>query len=163
MKTFGGIIFVAMASLGLLAGGTGCIPTFLDDLLPNIKNNPVSRVYTPTNTNTIPTDSTSGTEAEKLTDTFIVMFKGANNFAPKTAAELLAEFNKNHPQGVTTHHFRTKVDGQELIGMICADTVTGKNKIANMINSNTNLVLVGIKQATNKDLEQHYALGLSGL
>jgi hypothetical protein len=163
MKSFGGKIFVVGVAFGLLCLGTGCIPDFLDDWLPNIKNNPVSRVTIPTNTNTSSDGSTSETEAEKLTDTYIVKFKGTNTFKPQTAQELLKEFNKNHPQGVITHHFRTQIEGQELIGLICVETITGKNKISNMINSNTNLILVSIKQATNKDLEQHYALGQPGL
>lgn len=165
MKIFGGTLLAGLISFGLLAGGTGCMPDLLAELLPipNIKNNPVSRVTPVTPTNPV-TDPTPEAEVEEeLTDTYIVSFKGANGFAPRTAAELLAEFDKKYPQGVRTHHYRTRIEGMELIGMICVDTVSGKNKIASMVNSNTNLILVGIKQATNKDLDQHYALGQPGL
>ena len=61
------------------------------------------------------------------------------------AKDALNLLNKNHPQGVRTHHAnRYRLEG-DLINSICTDTETGKDKIVAAINDNAELELVKVE------------------
>ena len=90
-------------------------------------------------------------------DGYIIKFKPVLPFAPQTAKELLEAFNEDVGFRVTTHHFRTEVQGNTLIGSICTDTQADKETIANILGKSTKLTLLGIQAASSDDLAKHYA------
>ncbi len=94
---------------------------------------------------------------------YIIRFGAVEPFKPVTAKQLLDEFNRNHPRGVRTHHFRTRIRGHKLEGRICVDNKAEKEAIVNMIDKNENLILIAIESATERDIERHYALGQPSL
>ena len=61
-------------------------------------------------------------------EVYIVTFKPVPPFAPQTARELLEAFNENHLRSVPTHHYRTQVKDNVLIGRICVDTEAVKRR-----------------------------------
>ena len=70
-------------------------------------------------------------------DTHIVVFTARGKFKPQTATELLDGFNENHPRGVRTHHFRTRVeqraDKPVLVGSICVDSKADADAVAEYV------------------------------
>lgn len=90
---------------------------------------------------------------------YIMSFKPVEPFAPRTPKELLSAFNKNHPRGVRTHHFRTRIRGHRLEGLICVDNKAAKDAIVNMIDKSEKLTLIAVRAVTQKELESHYRLG----
>jgi len=89
---------------------------------------------------------------------YIIRFGTVEPFKPVTAKQLLEEFNRNHPPQVRTHHFRTKIRGNKLEGLICVDNKAAKEAIVNMIDKNEKLILIAAEEVTERDLEKHYAL-----
>lgn len=96
-------------------------------------------------------------------DTYIVVFEPVAPFSPQTSRELLEAFNENHPPGVRTHRYRTRVGDNMLTGLICVDSEQGKNKVAQMLQRSDRLKLVRIDRADEKKLEAHYKLGQPSL
>lgn len=96
-------------------------------------------------------------------ETYIVNFKPVSPFEPRTARELLNAFNENHPRGVRTHHYRTQVRDNALVGYICVDTKAGKEVIVNMLNESRKLALISAKPAAQRELEKLYAMGQPSL
>ena len=88
---------------------------------------------------------------------YIISFKPVAPFAPRTAKELLEAVNEDVRFRVTTHHFRTEVQGNRLIGSICTDTQADKDAIARILGKSTKLTLLGIQEASSNDLAKHYA------
>ena len=87
---------------------------------------------------------------------YIVEFEPVGSFRPQTAIELLKAFNDEVKFRVTTHHFRTEVRENILIGYICTDTKADKGAIASILRHSERLKLISIKAAGSKDLEKHY-------
>ena len=90
---------------------------------------------------------------------YIVTFKPVPPFEPQTAKELLSAFNENHPPNIRTHHFRTRIRGNILEGLIYVDAEAGRDAIVNMIDKSEKLNLAGVKAVTQRELEKHYLLG----
>ena len=86
-------------------------------------------------------------------DTYIVAFRPAGAFQPKTAQELLDAFNEKHPQGIRTHHFRTGNIGVSLVGYICVDGDAGRDAVKAMLEASPKLSLLQINKATPAMLE----------
>lgn len=106
--------------------------------------------------------NTTRIEHEKP-ETFIVVFEPVAPFAPETAMELLNAFNENHPPGVRTHQYRTRVEKDMLVGLICVDSEQGRDKVVGMLEKSKRLKLVKVEQADPKKLEAHYKLGQPSL
>lgn len=96
-------------------------------------------------------------------ETYIVTFEPVATFEPQTAKELLDAFNKNHPRAVRTHHYRTRVKNNMLVGHICVDTNEGKDLVVSMLEESRQLKLVEAHLATQKDLEKLFKLGQPSL
>ena len=92
----------------------------------------------------------------KPLDTYIVAFKAASSFDPRTPKELLDAFNENHPGGVRTHHFRTTMEGSELVGLICVDGPTGVREVRYRLNQNDRLLFINSIEATPEKLRILY-------
>jgi len=90
--------------------------------------------------------------------TYIVTFKPVSQFNPQTSRELLNAFNRKHPRGVRTHHYRTQIADDALVGHICVDTPVGKNAIIDMLNDSDKLTFVESRRATKELLEKHNSL-----
>ncbi|MCK4627464.1 MAG: tetratricopeptide repeat protein [Sedimentisphaerales bacterium] len=87
---------------------------------------------------------------------YIVAFRAASQFDPRTPKELLDAFNKNHPKGVRTHHFRTTIEGGELVGLICVDGGLGLKDVVTMLRRNDRLVFINSTEATPEKLRILY-------
>lgn len=96
-------------------------------------------------------------------ETYIVVFEPVAPFAPQTARELLNAFNENHPRGVRTHHYRTRVENDTLIGLIGVDAEQGRDKVVDMLENSQQLKLLEVEHADPKKLEDHYKLGQPSL
>ncbi len=95
--------------------------------------------------------------------TYIVTFQPVPPFAPPTARELLDAFNANHPRGVRTHHFRTQVQEEGLIGHICVETQTGKDAVVSMLKESGRLEFVKAELANEQSLKVLYDMGQPSL
>ena len=87
---------------------------------------------------------------------YIITFRAVELFEPQTAKELLDVFNENHPRGIRTHHYRTRIRGHKLEGLICVDNKYARDEIVNMIDKSEKLSLFGYRAVTQKELEKHY-------
>ena len=87
---------------------------------------------------------------------YIIIFKAVEPFEPRTAKELLNAFNEKHPRGIRTHHYRTRIRGQKLEGLICVDNKYARDEIVNMIDKSAKLSLFGYRAVTQKQLEKHF-------
>ena len=101
--------------------------------------------------------------ADQEAETYIVAFKPVDPFLPRTARELLGAFNEKHPPGVRTHHYRTRIEGDALIGLICVDTKAGRDAVAEMLRTNEKLELIEMEQATGDTLENLQKMGQPSL
>jgi hypothetical protein len=99
------------------------------------------------------------TQDESAIETYIVTFKPAALFAPQTAGELLDAFNENHPRGVRTHHYRTEVRDNLLIGYICVDAKAGRDAIVTMLKESEKLKVLEANLATAESLQVLYQMG----
>ena len=90
-------------------------------------------------------------------DTYIVAFKAVPPFAPRTPKELLDAFNEHLSWwGVITHHFRTTMEGSELVGLICVDGQAGTKRVEEMLNQNDRLRFINSIEATPEKLRILY-------
>ncbi|MHC4184304.1 MAG: tetratricopeptide repeat protein [Planctomycetota bacterium] len=96
-------------------------------------------------------------------ETYIVAFRPLAPFAPQTARELLHAFNERHPRGVRTHHYRTKVQDNALVGYICVDTEAGKAAVISMLEKSRKLTFANVARATPEAFEKHRAMGQPSL
>jgi len=94
---------------------------------------------------------------------YIIAFQPVEPFEPQTARELLNAFNEEHPAGARTHHYRTQVRNESLVGLICVDTKAEKDAIVNMLGHSDKLILAGVRAVSQKDLERHYVMGQPSL
>ncbi|MBN2127965.1 MAG: carboxypeptidase regulatory-like domain-containing protein [Sedimentisphaerales bacterium] len=101
--------------------------------------------------------------SEQEAETYIVTFKPIGPSAPRTARALLGAFNQNHPPGVRTHHYRTRVEDDVLIGIICVDTEAGRDAVAEMLRKSDTLELVEIERGTENALGNLYQMGQPSL
>jgi len=90
---------------------------------------------------------------------YIVKFAPVSPFQPQTAKELLEAFNNEVKFCVTTHHFKTEVQDNSLVGYICTNTKADKVAIATILGGSSKLKLISIKAASSKNLEKHYVRG----
>ncbi len=109
------------------------------------------------------TDSESEQEDENKKETYIIAFQPIGSFQPQTAKELLDAFNSIVNFKVTTHHFRTMVQDGKLFGHILTDSKEGAKDIATMLEESKKLMWIHYREATQKDLLRHYAMGQPGL
>ena len=87
---------------------------------------------------------------------YIVKFEPVAPFQPQTTEELLEAFNNEVKFRVTTHHFRTEVQENRLIGYICINTKADKGAIATILSDSKQLKLISIEPVILKELEKHY-------
>ncbi len=106
-----------------------------------------------------PTEETESTE----TATYIIEFTPILPHNPRTARELLREFNRNHSLRVRTHHYRTKVSGNKLSGFICTDNPGDMKALTEMLKHNKQLELTSVRVATQQEFEEHRRLGQPSL
>lgn len=86
---------------------------------------------------------------------FIVSFASVSPLQTGSARELLLRFNKDHPLGVRTHHYRTKIQDGKLIGYICVDSKSDADIISAMLQQNENLKFISIQPATREEFNQY--------
>jgi len=110
-----------------------------------------------------PQPAAGAVEPADTDPTSIIAFSPVPPFAPQTARELLSAFNANHPEGVRTHHFRTQVKGDHLVGFICVDGVEGEDKIKQMIAASDQLALLEVEEATPEAMAQLLLMGQPSL
>ncbi|MHC4665378.1 MAG: hypothetical protein ACYS9T_05400 [Planctomycetota bacterium] len=91
-------------------------------------------------------------------ETYIVAFKPLAPFAPQTARDLLDAFNERHPRGVRTHHYRTKVQDNALVGYICVDSEAGKDAVISVLEQSGKVTFVAATKATPEAFEKHRAM-----
>ena len=94
---------------------------------------------------------------------YIIKIESVVGFQPQTAKELLGAFNNEVKFRVTTHHFRTEVQDNRLIGYICTNTKADKGAIATILSDSKQLKLISIEPVTSKELEKHYTRGQPSL
>ncbi len=82
-------------------------------------------------------------------------FTGKGDFNPRTVRGLLDEFNRNHPAGVRTHHFRTEVKGERLLGHICCDSREEGEQLKDMVEKNSRLEFVKIRTFSQDEFEKY--------
>jgi len=104
-----------------------------------------------------------GRSQGRETVTYIMCFEPEPPFAPRTARELLQAFNDNHPQRVRTHHFRTRVVDERLVGYICVDRDGGKEAVVKMLEASDQLKLIKVHEASQQDLDRLYKMGQPSL
>jgi len=88
--------------------------------------------------------------------TFVIAFQPVAPFAPASDKDLLDAFNARYPQGVRTHHFKTRTVGGVHFGYICVDWNRGKEAVEAMLNGRTDLKLAGVQPATPDVLQTVY-------
>jgi beta-lactamase regulating signal transducer with metallopeptidase domain len=91
--------------------------------------------------------------------TYIIRFKAAAGERVTMAAELLKLFNLQHPGQARTHHFRTEVVKDELVGLICADSISGDAALKRELRRNEKITLVSVRSANSSMLRKLYAMG----
>jgi len=95
-------------------------------------------------------------------DTHIVFFAGGGDFEPQTAAELLGAFNENHPGGVRTHHFRTRVERRDdeavLVGSICVDSKADADTVAEHVKQSERLEFEKVLKPSAEEWGQYLTL-----
>jgi hypothetical protein len=90
---------------------------------------------------------------------FIIRFQSKNTSGLKKPNELLNAFNKNYPEGVRTHHFRTQLQNQQLIGHICVDDRSGVSAVKKMLSGSNTLDYLGAFSATSEQYESYCRSG----
>ncbi len=96
------------------------------------------------------------TAAPSAVPVYIVTFRPVEPFAPRTSRALLDAFNANHPRGVRTHHYRTQIKDNALVGFICVDSEAGKDAVETMLKASEKLELIEAIRATPEMLEELY-------
>ncbi|MFA5864038.1 MAG: M56 family metallopeptidase [Phycisphaerae bacterium] len=104
-----------------------------------------------------PSVTNSNKPGEK--QTYIVTFDAMRGTKPRTAGELRDLFNQKYPRNMRSHHYRTKVENNELVGMICVDTDKGIAALRSAVKENPNINLIDIQPASPSMLEIHNKLG----
>jgi serine/threonine protein kinase len=89
---------------------------------------------------------------------YIVSFRPVQPFTPQTARELLDAFNQNHPSGVRTHHYRTKINDDQLVGYICVDNKNDAQAIEEMLKQNNALEFIYAKAVTQQAFDEYCQL-----
>ncbi|MCK5269182.1 MAG: tetratricopeptide repeat protein, partial [Sedimentisphaerales bacterium] len=93
----------------------------------------------------------------KPLDTYIVAFKAVPPFDPRIPEELLDAFKEKLFGGVSVHHFRTTMEGSELVGLICVDGPAGARQIEDMLRKrNDRLLFINYIKATPEKLRILY-------
>ncbi len=100
-----------------------------------------------------------GVALSEETVAYVIRFKPVAPFDPESPAELLAAFNDARPQGIRTHHFRTRMDGDTLTGLICVDTERARDEIIEMLRRHDKLRFSGAQAADEEDFKAHTSLG----
>lgn len=73
---------------------------------------------------------------------FLIWFKARPSHKTTSAKDLLGMFNENHPPRTHTFRFRTEDKNGELIGRICVPHAADRDKITNMLNASSKLMLI---------------------
>jgi len=118
---------------------------------------------TPSPLPTTPNNTAQPATPSNANQTHIVTFKPKAGFSPTTAKELLDAFNARHPRNTRTHHYRTEVKGNALVGHICVDTDSGRDKVLAMLKQSTKLEHVDDAIGTPTALDKLYQMGQPGL
>ncbi|MBN1392467.1 MAG: hypothetical protein JW947_06660 [Sedimentisphaerales bacterium] len=92
-----------------------------------------------------------------------VKFKPKGVFNPTTAKKLLDAFGDVVQFRVTTHHFRTAVEDNKLVGFILTDSSAEQKAIKLMLDGSDKLEFVNSEAVTEDKLAEHYAMGQPGL
>lgn len=100
-----------------------------------------------------------GVALSEETVAYVIRFKPVAPFHPQSPEELLAAFNDAQPQGIRTHHFRTRMDGDTLTGLICVDTERARDEIIKMLRQHDKLMFLGAHAASAEDFRAHATLG----
>ena len=96
---------------------------------------------------------------------YIVSFRLTQMYKNITSRELLDKFNQVCPPGVRTHHYRTQIQGTNLVGFIVVDTEEDKASLFNaLLESKELMSWIGSgRSVTQKEFERHCALGQPSL
>jgi len=89
---------------------------------------------------------------------YILTFKPAGTFEPQTAKQLLDVFNEQVRFRVKTHHFRTKIKNNKLIGLICVDRKIDADAVTQIMSRTDKLKFVTANKVSKKQLREHYLL-----
>lgn len=102
----------------------------------------------------------AGAEASQ---TYIIKFEPKGGFRPRTARELLDAFNSEVNFRVKTHHFRTAVEGNKLVGYILTDGGAEKDAIAQILGTSEKIKFVRGEAGDVESLARHYSMGQPSL
>jgi hypothetical protein len=94
---------------------------------------------------------------------YIVSFRLTRMYKNITARELLEKFNQVCPPIVRTHHYRTQIRGNDLVGLIVVDTKEDKASLFNALLESKELMPWTVRSVTRKEFERHCALGQPSL
>jgi hypothetical protein len=94
---------------------------------------------------------------------YIVSFRLTQMYKNITARELLDKFNQVCPPSVRTHHYRTQIQGNNLVGFIVVDTEEDKASLYNALLESKELMPWTVRSVTQKEFERHCALGQPSL
>ena len=95
--------------------------------------------------------------------TYIISFTTASDVNAITARELFGMFITKQPPTIKTHHYRTEVRENKLIGLICVDGKSDFDATTQMLLSSNDLKLVSMEPATENSLKKLYAMGQPSL
>ncbi|HPB30224.1 MAG TPA: hypothetical protein PLB62_02105 [Candidatus Sumerlaeota bacterium] len=95
---------------------------------------------------------------QNSSQTHIVAFDAINPSQIIGDRELLAAFNKVHPQGVRTHHFKTQTIGIALVGYICVDGDEGMRAVVEALKSSSEVKFLQTVPAEPKHIRNVYAV-----
>jgi len=94
---------------------------------------------------------------------YIVSFRLPQMYKDITSRELLDKFNQVCPPGLRTHHYRTQIQGNNLVGFIVVDTEEDKASLYNALLESKELMPLTVRSVTQKEFEKHCALGQPSL
>lgn len=95
--------------------------------------------------------------------TYIISFTTASDVNAITARELFSLFSAKQSPKIKTHHYRTEVRENKLVGLICVDGKAALDTTTQMLLASNDLKLVSIEPATEETLKKLYAMGQPSL
>ncbi len=104
-------------------------------------------------------NTSEGAKTGSKNKVHVIKFGPKGSFKPRTAKELLDAFNKQVKFRVNTHHFRTAVEGNKLMGYILTDSRAEQKAIKLILDKSSKLEFIIAKSVMEDELAEHYAMG----
>lgn len=84
-----------------------------------------------------------------------ITFKAKSPFSPRSSRALLDAFNAKHPPGVRTHHYRTRLEQDDLIGSICVDSEPDQTRVVDMLKASDTLVFIHADALSEESFKEY--------